>query len=112
LTGKEKRGEILSMFKYYVPQKGHDETTAEKVFDYGLELGTFFTPQNKWAEGRISIFDDPVSYIFSNAQSVICEAVNNELQQSIYRVALEAESTAREKEEKPAVTVSNTWFQK
>jgi hypothetical protein len=57
-------------------------------------------------------FDDPVSYIFSNAQSVISEAVNNELQQSIYRVALEAESTAREKGGKQAVTVSNTWFQK
>ena len=112
LISKEKAEQIKGMFEYYVPLKGHDADTAEDIFDYGREPAVFFTPNNKRAEGRSSIAEDPFAYIYSSAQSAVHESINNRHLQQIKRLAGRVEKSAKEKGEKASVTVSRTWFVK
>ncbi|MDR0540666.1 MAG: hypothetical protein LBH19_00475, partial [Dysgonamonadaceae bacterium] len=112
LIDRKQRDELLSMFNNYVPLRGHAEDTAGDLYDYGMENGTFHTPQNKRAEGRRSIAEDPIAFIFSNAQSSIRNSVENLELMPVARIAARVQAAALRDGKKPSVTVSKTWFVK
>jgi hypothetical protein len=112
MKNKEVTEEIRGMYKNYVPLRGHEADTAEDTYDYGRENTVFFNPVDKRAKGRSSISEDPFAHIYSIATSAIHESVNNHHLQQVKRLAARVEKAAREKGEKPPVTVSRTWFVK
>lgn len=77
----------LLKVKYYVPLRGHDEQTAEDLYDYSPNMGVYFSSPMIKANGRKSRAENPFAYIDQMGLSAIKFANWNSLNQSLYRLA-------------------------
>ncbi|GHV60763.1 hypothetical protein FACS1894195_0080 [Bacteroidia bacterium] len=106
LSSKEKIDELKARWKYYVPLRGHDDTTAEDIYDYEPFSGTrsvnIFKKIGK--EGRKSRAETPFSYIVQSAYTTITSGQNNVMNQTWYRLA--------QRDKTGSMTISKTWFEK
>lgn len=74
----ETYNKISSMYKYYIPLRGFDETTAEDMFSYltNQEFGRF-TPAFIKARGRRSKADNPFAFMESMFESAVLQGNRN-----------------------------------
>ena len=70
---------ISSMYEYYVPLRGFDETTSVDVYAYLGKSDNAFNPAIKKAEGRKSVADNPFAYLESMVESTIMQGNRNVL---------------------------------
>lgn len=94
---------IRSMYKYYVPLRGWEETTSEEVYGY---LTAPDGPMNgnimKKTKGRSSKADDPVATIAKMAEDAIRQANRNTMKQRFLNFVLNHPSDA--------VSVNSLWL--
>ena len=81
LMSKETFDQISSMYEYYVPLRGFEETTSEEMYDYVGMHKSGFNPVVKKAKGRTSKADNPIAYIGSMAESSIAQGNRNLMKQ-------------------------------
>lgn len=77
-----------SMFSFYVPLRGWDETTADDVYEY---LSSEVSPVNsvlKQAKGRKSIPDNPIPVIGNMAESTILQGNRNLMKQAFMNMVM------------------------
>ncbi|MDR1373182.1 MAG: hypothetical protein LBJ17_08750, partial [Dysgonamonadaceae bacterium] len=101
IIDKETYDELKGMYEYYVPLRGHDRTTAEDVYDYGRNMGTYYEGL-KTAKGRRSRAESPLAFISQMAQTAIVEANRNIHNLALLRIATE-DTTG-------LVTASKMWY--
>lgn len=94
-----------TMFEYYIPLRGWDETTSDEVYGYltgpdGPLNGNVF----KHAEGRRSKADDPLATIMMMASDAIRQGNRNVMKQRFLTFVLNNPSDA--------VSVNRLWMQR
>ena len=99
---REEYDELLRRWKYFVPLRGHDMPTAEDVYRYTRNMGTYFTDGLKHAKGRVSRAESPFAYIAQMGYSAISQSNRNLLFQTIRRLAA--------KDRTGTFTVSRAWY--
>jgi hypothetical protein len=87
LISRETYDELKARYRYYIPLRGHDQKTAEDVYDYSPDTGTYFSPPLIKADGRISRSETPFAYIPQMAQSAIVSGNKNTLNMTMKRLA-------------------------
>ena len=95
---------LKDRFKYYVPLRGFDETTAEDIWDYSREnhSGDFTAPL-KAVKGRQSKPAAPFAYIRAMANSAFMHDNQNALRLAILRFVAN-------RPEQQLITVSDSWY--
>ena len=88
LLSRQQYNDIKSMFKFYIPLRGFDETTAEDVYSYARFEGSRFNPAVQTAKGRTSVADDPIAIIMNMAESEIAQGNKNRAKQALYNFLL------------------------
>lgn len=88
IISRKQYNDIKGMFKFYVPLRGFDETTAEDVYSYSRFEGNRFSPAVYEAGGRTSLADDPIAYIMNMAESEIAQGNRNKAKQALYSFLL------------------------
>lgn len=83
---KDTYNKVRSMYKYYVPLRGHDDTTASDIMDYTKPTGSG-NGQTPTAKGRTSRAFAPFATIEQMAHRAIANGKRNELNKSIFRLA-------------------------
>lgn len=84
MLSRQQYNDIKGMFKFYIPLRGFDETTAEDVYSYARFEGNRFNPLDKKTEGRTSLADDPIAMIMNMAESEIVQGNKNRAKQALY----------------------------
>jgi ribosomal protein S18 acetylase RimI-like enzyme len=102
---KDFAAELKGRYRHYVPLRGHDELTAEDVYDYIRVAGSFYTSPIRKAEGRRSRADDPFAYILQMAHTSINTANMNLLKQGLLRIA-------QHQDTKGLMSADDTWYRK
>ena len=104
LISKATFDDISSMYEYYIPLRGFDETTGEETYAYLSDKNSAFNAPLKVAKGRKSKADDPFANMESMAESAIMQGNRNTLvKQKFLNFALNHPSDL--------VSVSNIWLQ-
>ena len=88
MISRQQYDDIKAMFKFYIPLRGFDETTAEDVYSYARFEGNRFNPAVQTAKGRTSIADDPIATIMNMAESEIAQGNKNRAKQALYNYLL------------------------
>lgn len=88
LLSRQQYNDIKGMFKFYIPLRGFDDTTAEDVYAYARFEGNRFNPAVQTAKGRTSIADDPIATIMNMAESEIAQGNKNRAKQALYNYLL------------------------
>ena len=94
---------VNSMFDFYVPLRGWDETTADEVYEYENASRPVFTPAVKRMFGRKSKAEDPIAYIGNQAVSEISLGNKNLMKQYLLRLAQNHPTSA--------LSVSEVWYE-
>lgn len=95
---------VRDMYSHYIPLRGWDGTTADKVWDYiGGGKGAFNQTLKK-AHGRTSIADDPIAYIENMAESGILLNNKNWVKQHLMLLAQNHPTSL--------LTLSKAWYVK
>jgi plasmid stabilization system protein ParE len=97
--------ELKNSYQAYVPLRGHDEATAEELYDYESRMGTYMSEPVKTAKGRNSLADDPLAFIYQMAQTAINTSNFNQLKLGLLRIA-------RTQDTKGLISSSDTWMVK
>ena len=84
MISRQQYDQIRSMFNFYIPLRGFDETTAEDVYSYARFEGNRFNAAVHKAEGRTSVADDPIATIMNMAESEIAQGNKNRAKQALY----------------------------
>ena len=90
LISKETYDNVSSMYQYYIPLRGFDETTSDEVYEYFGDqtinggTGSFM----KKAKGRKSVSDDPFAVIGNMAEMAIMQSNRNLMKQQLLNLAL------------------------
>ena len=90
LISKETYDNVSSMYQYYIPLRGFDETTSDEVYEYFGDqtinggTGSFM----KKAKGRKSVADDPFAVIGNMAEMAIMQSNRNLMKQQMLNLAL------------------------
>ena len=84
MISKAQYDEIKGMFKFYIPLRGFDETTAEDVYDYARFNGNRFQPTVMSAGGRTSVAFDPIAVMMNMATSAVLQGNKNRAKQALY----------------------------
>ncbi|MCD8292484.1 MAG: hypothetical protein LUC23_01815, partial [Prevotellaceae bacterium] len=79
MMDKETYDRVSSMFNYYIPLRGFDETTSREAYAYLDSKGTAFTAPVRRAEGRKSKADDPFANMMGMSESAIAQGNRNAL---------------------------------
>jgi hypothetical protein len=108
LLSRQQYNDIKSMFKFYIPLRGFDETTAEDVYSYARFEGNRFNPAVKTAEGRTSIADDPIAIIMNMAESEIAQGNKNRAKQALYNYLLNRASA--DNQQNSLMQVEDVWY--
>lgn len=108
LLSRQQYNDIKSMFKFYIPLRGFDETTAEDVYSYARFEGNRFNPAVKTAEGRTSIADDPIAIIMNMAESEIAQGNKNRAKQALYNYLLNRASA--DNHQNSLMQVEDVWY--
>jgi hypothetical protein len=88
MISRQQYDQIRSMFNFYIPLRGFDETTAEDVYSYARFEGNRFNAAVHKAEGRTSVADDPIATIMNMAESEIAQGNKNRAKQALYNFIL------------------------
>lgn len=110
LISRSQYEQIRDMFKFYIPLRGFDETTAEDVYSYLRFESNSFSPAVKEAKGRTSIADDPLAYIMTMAESEITQGNNNRAKQALYNFILNRASATGK--QNTLMQVEDVWYVK
>jgi hypothetical protein len=102
LINKSLFDELKGRYKYYIPLRGHDATTAEDRWNYSPDTGTYFSNPLIRADGRASRSETPFAYILQMAQSAIASANKNSLNQTLLRLS-RLDNTG-------LLTANRTWY--
>lgn len=90
LISKETYDNVSSMYQYYIPLRGFDETTSDEVYEYfgdqTINGGT--SSFMKKAKGRKSVADDPFAVIGNMAEMAIMQSNRNLMKQQLLNLAL------------------------
>ena len=70
-----------------MPLRGHDDVTAEDVYNYPSSMGVYFENPMKRADGRVSRAKTPFAYIGQMAHSAIIQGVKNQHNQMLLRLS-------------------------
>ncbi len=98
--------DVLSMYQFYIPLRGWDETTADEQYGYlttadgPLREGNVFKP----AKGRRSKADDPIAFIAKMADDAIRQGNRNIMKQRFLNFVLGHPSDL--------VSVNQIWLEK
>lgn len=90
LISKETYDNVSSMYQYYIPLRGFDETTSDEVYEYFGDqtinggTGSFM----RKAKGRKSVADDPFAVIGNMAEMAIMQSNRNLMKQQLLNLAL------------------------
>ncbi|MEE0237615.1 MAG: LPD38 domain-containing protein [Bacteroidales bacterium] len=84
LLSRSQYEQVKSMFEFYIPLRGFDETTAEDVYSYARFEGNRFNAVDQTAKGRTSVADDPIATIMNMAESEISQGNKNRAKQALY----------------------------
>jgi hypothetical protein len=79
--------DLLRRWKHYVPLRGHDLPTAEDMYSYTRDMGTYFTDGLQQAKGRVSRAKTPFTYVAQMGYSAISHSNRNQLFQTVRRLA-------------------------
>ena len=104
MMGRDVYNKVRGQFKYYIPLRGWDETTAEDVYEY---LNSETSPVNsvlKSAKGRKSLADDPFATIGNMAESTIHQGNRNLMKQNFLNMAINHPTDV--------LTVKEAWYVK
>lgn len=88
LISRQQYNDIKSMFNFYIPLRGFDETTAEDVYAYARFEGNRFNPAVAKTKGRKSLADGPIAMIMNMAESEIAQGNKNRAKQALYNFLL------------------------
>ena len=113
LISRAQYDEIKGMFKFYVPLRGFDETTAEDVYSYARFEGNSFNPAVQKAGGRTSVADDPIAFIMNMAESEIAQGNKNRAKQALYNYLLNRTNKDAEgnDEQNSIMQVESVWYE-
>lgn len=104
MMSKDNYQYVRDMYSHYIPLRGWDGTTADKVWDYiGGGKGAFNQTLKK-AHGRTSIADDPIAYIENMAESGILLNNKNWVKQHLMLLAQNHPTSL--------LTLSKAWYVK
>ena len=110
LLSRQQYNDIKSMFEFYIPLRGFDETTAEDVYSYARFEGNRFNPAVQTAKGRTSVADDPIAIIMNMAESEIAQGNKNRAKQALYNYLL---NRARENNQQNSLMqLEDVWYVK
>lgn len=84
IISRNQYNDIKSMFKFYIPLRGFDETTAEDIYSYSRFDGNHFSPAVYKAQGRTSVAFDPIATVMNMAESEIAQGNKNRAKQALY----------------------------
>ena len=105
VIAKDVYDDLKARYKYYVPLRGHDQTTAEDRWeDIYSSQGSRFNDPLKKAKGRKSRAIAPFANIYNINQSAISEAHKNNLNQSLLRIA--------QHDKTGLITTSSVWYER
>ena len=108
MISRQQYDQIRSMFNFYIPLRGFDETTAEDVYSYARFEGNRFNAAVQKAEGRTSVADDPIATIMNMAESEIAQGNKNRAKQALYNYLL---NRAQGKEKQNSLMqVEDVWY--
>lgn len=94
---------VGSMFQWYVPLRGFDETIAEDVYEYfSMDKSAFNSPLRRMG-GRRSRADNPFAFIASQAESSIVGGNKNLMKLHLFRLA--------QKYPSELMSVSKVWYE-
>lgn len=110
LLSRSQYEQIRDMFKFYIPLRGFDETTAEDVYSYLRFESNSFSPAVKEAKGRTSIADDPLAYIMTMAESEITQGNNNRAKQALFNFLINRASATGK--QNTLMQVEDVWYVK
>lgn len=102
LMSKGTYDHIKGMFKYYIPLRGWDETTAADVYSYiNSERSSVNSVPHK-ARGRVSLADDPIATIANMAESAIMQGNKNLVKQNFLNMIVNHPASV--------ATVKEMWY--
>ncbi|MDR1274681.1 MAG: hypothetical protein LBK12_09050 [Odoribacteraceae bacterium] len=104
LMSREQLQALGDRYAYFIPLRGHDDVTAEDVYDYGRDAGEWFVNPLAAAKGRSSRAATPFAYIEGMNATAIRAAGRNLHRQAFARMA------GRDKT--GLTTVSRQWYVK
>lgn len=110
LLSRQQYEDIKNMFKFYIPLRGFDETTAEDVYAYARFEGNRFNPAVQKAGGRTSLADDPLAIIMNMAESEIAQGNKNRAKQTLYNYLLNRASDNNE--QNSLMQIEDVWYVK
>lgn len=108
MLSRQQYNDIKDMFKFYIPLRGFDETTAEDVYSYARFEGNRFNPAVHKAKGRTSVADDPIATIMNMAESEIAQGNKNRAKQALYNFLLNR--AAGKAEQNSLMQVERVWY--
>lgn len=108
MLSRQQYNDIKNMFKFYIPLRGFDETTAEDVYSYARFEGNRFNPAVHKAKGRTSVADDPIATIMSMAESEIAQGNKNRAKQALYNFLLNR--AAGKASQNSLMQVESVWY--
>ena len=112
IISRQQYNDIKSMFEFYIPLRGFDETTAEDVYSYARFEGNRFNPAVKTAEGRTSLADDPIATIMNMAESEIAQGNKNRAKQALYSYLLNRNVTDENgnQQQNSLMQIESVWY--
>ena len=103
LLSKDRYEQIRDMYQNYIPLRGWDDTTSDKVYGYLMSKdGAMRGSIMKRAGGRSSKADDPVATIAAMAEAAINQGNRNLMKQKFLNFALNHPSDA--------ISVNGLWL--
>ena len=108
LLSRAQYNEIKEMFKFYVPLRGFEETTAEDVYNYARFEGNRFNAAVHKAKGRTSVADDPIAIIMNMAESEIAQGNKNRAKQALYNYLLNRAGAMNE--QNSLMQLEDVWY--
>lgn len=108
LLSRQQYEDISKMFKFYIPLRGFDETTAEDVYSYARFEGNKFNPAVQTAKGRTSVADDPIAIIMNMAESEIAQGNKNRAKQALYNYLLNR--SAGQSDQNSLMQIESVWY--
>lgn len=108
MLSRQQYNDIKDMFKFYIPLRGFDETTAEDVYSYARFEGNRFNPAVHKAKGRTSVADDPIATIMNMAESEIAQGNKNRAKQALYNFLLNR--AAGKADQNSLMQVESVWY--
>jgi hypothetical protein len=103
LVSRDAFEHISGMYKYYIPLRGWDETTAGDVYEYFWSRSNKDVSVVKEAKGRSSLADDPIALIANMSGNAIMSGERNVMKQHFLNMVINHPSDL--------ATVRKAWYE-